>query len=228
MTKRLILGDVETSGLGHGAKIVEIAWLELDNDLNILDEKYSLIDPEVPIEPGAAGVHHITNEKVADEPTIEQFFEFFVGGPLVGDIVLIAHNSSFDRRFFDPHCDKINAEIDTLRLARKYYPDEQNHKLQTLRYSLGLDDGSGEVAHSALGDVKVLLKFFRMLVDKAEISPLEMVAEADKPIFLHSLPFGKHRGTPILDVPKDYLKWLSRQDNIDKDLAYTLEKVLSM
>lgn len=222
--RRWILWDTETSGLTSAAKAVEIAWLELDDDLNVLDQQYSLIDPECPIEPGASGVHHITNKDVADSPTIEQFFEILYGGKIVGDIILIAHNSPFDRRFADPWCDRITGEIDTLRYARRFFPDEQNHKLQTLRYSLGLDE-AGE-AHSALGDVRATRNLLRVLMDESGLTLADMVKDNDAPIFVHTMPFGKHRGSSIHGVPKDYLQWLKRQDNVDKDLRYTIDKVL--
>jgi len=41
------------------------------------------------------------------------------------------------------------------------------------------------------------------------------------------MPFGKWKGTPMLDVPADYRKWLASQD-IERDLKYTLEKLDSL
>lgn len=226
MTKqrRWIVGDTETSGLGPGAKVVEIAWFEVDDDLQILDKQHSLIDPQIPIEPGASGVHHITNSMVADSPTIGEFFEHIYDGFIEGDVILIAHNSSFDRPFFAPWCKDLNGEIDTLRLARRYLPDQQNHKLQTLRYSLGLDAGE---AHSAMGDIIALLNLLRLLKDKSGLSLEEMVKSHGEPLFVHNMPFGKHKGIPIHNVPRDYLQWLRRQDNVDRDLTYTIDKVLA-
>ena len=36
------------------------------------------------------------------------------------------------------------------------------------------------------------------------------------------MPFGKHKGTLITDIPIDYKKWLLNQDNIDPYLKDAL------
>ena len=74
MTTRYIVGDTETSGLSASPGVCEIAWAEIDEQGNVLDLQHSLIDPEVPICPAASGVHHITDDMVADAPTMEEFF----------------------------------------------------------------------------------------------------------------------------------------------------------
>ena len=33
-----------------------------------------------------------------------------------------------------------------------------------------------------------------------------------------TLPFGKHKGTPLSEVPSDYLEWFASADGIDWDL----------
>jgi len=224
MTRRYILGDVETSGLSAEAGVVEIAWLEIDESLNVLDERHSLIDPQHPIEPGASGVHHITDDMVADSPTFDEYFEHIYGGWIEGDIILIAHNSPFDRRFFAPACRSLNGEIDTLRLARKLIPEAQNHKLQTLRYMFKLDAGT---AHSAMGDVKALYNLLTLLLQKADASLEDLIKITNEPLFVHTMPFGKHRGKPITEVPRDYFQWLMKQDNVDPDLMYTMKRVIA-
>lgn len=222
--RRYLLGDVETTGFSGTPGVVEIAWFEVDEDLNIIDKQYSLIDPQRPIDPGASGVHHITNSMVAEAPTMSEFFEYIYGGKIEGDIVLVAHNSKYDREFFGPWCNKLNHEICTLKLARRYLPEQDNHKLQTLRYSLGLDAGT---AHSAEGDVTALYNLLRHLLDLSGETLESLITRSSEPLFVHQMPFGKHKGTPIQEVPKDYLQWLSRQDNVDPDLRYTLDKVLT-
>ena len=39
------------------------------------------------------------------------------------------------------------------------------------------------------------------------------------------MPFGKHKGLKMAEVPKDYLQWLSGTD-LDEDLAYTVRHYL--
>jgi hypothetical protein len=38
---------------------------------------------------------------------------------------------------------------------------------------------------------------------------------------LQAVPFGKHKGLKMAEVPRDYLQWLSSTD-LDEDLAYTV------
>ena len=37
------------------------------------------------------------------------------------------------------------------------------------------------------------------------------------------MPFGKHKGVPISEVPKDYKQWLLRQSDVDPYLVKALE-----
>lgn len=39
-----------------------------------------------------------------------------------------------------------------------------------------------------------------------------------------TIPFGKFRGTPITNIPSDYLNWLSKQTNTDLNYWATLAK----
>ena len=39
--------------------------------------------------------------------------------------------------------------------------------------------------------------------------------------------WGKHEGLPLSEVPADYLRWLTRQDWLDPDLADDIEDVLT-
>ena len=117
----------------------------------------------------------------------------------------------------------LRGTLDTLRLSRRYFPEAQNHKLQTLRYTFGLDAGA---AHSAAGDVRVLHHLTRVLVEKSGMSLAELFTDSKAPLFVHRAPFGKHKGKLMTDVPLDYLRWMKGLDNLDPDLAYTINKIL--
>ena len=41
----------------------------------------------------------------------------------------------------------------------------------------------------------------------------------------HKMPFGKHKGMKMEDVPVDCLQWLAGTD-LDEDLRYTVEQIL--
>ena len=60
MTTYLIV-DTETSGLGSVVRACEIAFLRVDENLNILEEQVHLTDPQIVMDPGAVAIHGITN-----------------------------------------------------------------------------------------------------------------------------------------------------------------------
>lgn len=222
MTVKYHVLDTETTGVGSSDRIVEIAWVEINEDLEVLQEWCSLIDPEMPIPPGASGVHGITNKMIAASPTIEQFFEHVHPGPIPGPSVLIAHNVSFDKRFVAPWCEELVGTIDTLRLARLHFPDLENHKLQTLRYALELEGD----AHRALGDVYTALGLLRVICTQNSVALPELVKMQSAPIRIQRMPFGKHRNMPMDAVDTGYLQWLSGLKDIDPDLLYTVNLIL--
>jgi DNA polymerase III epsilon subunit-like protein len=223
MSLRFFLGDVETTGPTPKDKVVEIAWFELDETLNVIDKQHSLIDPQMKISAGASGVHGLTNADVEFAPTIEEFFDEVVTKPVDGDIVLIAHNVIFDNRYFSPHMN-IVGQLCTLRLARRVWPTAENHKLATLMYELGLTRGT---SHRADGDVETTLDLLRRIVAAMGRPLIDLAEESMKPVFVEVLTFGKHKGKRLDQLPRSYIDWLMGTDNLDRDLRYSLDLVLA-
>ena len=221
MKKKFVWGDTETSGLGPDAGVVEIAWIETDDQFNVLQTVRSLINPEVPIQFGAMSVHGITEVMVADAPTLTRFMT--EGGfPLKGeDKVLCCHNVQFDQKFFNPWMDKPET-LCTLKCARVLYPDAENHKLQTLKYMFGLT-GDHNKAHTALEDVEVTIQLAQQMCRDAGTDIYGLLEVQKRPRPIKNMPFGKHRGTPLKDLPSNYIDWLlNKADNIDADLRTAL------
>jgi exodeoxyribonuclease X len=49
-----------------------------------------------------------------------------------------------------------------------------------------------------------------------------------KPMLVHSMPFGKHKGLPMSEVPKSYIRWaLENMKDLDNDFIYTFESALN-
>ena len=214
---RIILGDVETSGLDEDAGVVEVAWTEIDENLTIKSSFYSRINPGVPINPAASGVHGITDKDVADAPTIHEF----VGDRLSeGEVLLVAHNAAFDQRFFKPHFSSLFGTLCTLKMARLIYPDSPNHKLQTLRYFLDLDAGS---AHSAAGDVETLYWLIYRMLEDTNMTFEQLWDMSLRPVLIERMPFGKHKDVPLKDLPSGYIRWLLSLADTDDNLRYSLE-----
>lgn len=219
---RFILADTETTGVGATDKVCELAYHEIDENFQTIFTGYSLINPGIPIAPGASAVNGITNAMVADAPTIEQYMaehEF----PLIGeDVVLVAHNAPFDFRYLAPHMSPDAQTICTLRCARLLYPDADNHKQGTLAYTLGLEI-SHERAHSADGDLDVLLQLLKRICADLGCGIGDLLEYQKRPRPISKISFGKHKNTLLKDLDSGYVKWLLKLDNLDPDMRVALE-----
>ena len=203
---RMIVLDFETTGLQPGYRPVEIAWLEFDSIYKVSESVTSLIDPQIPIEPGAQKVHGISSEMLAGKPTLEQFLQGEHSDKFADEHVLVvAHNAAFDLPMFAPFCKKATS-LCTMRLAQALYPTAENHKLQTLAAMFAVDV---EPTHRAMADVGACFELLRTIAGKQDksIDELLVIASYTSPESL--MPFGKHKGKMIKDLPSDYVAWLS-------------------
>jgi exodeoxyribonuclease X len=83
-------------------------------------------------------------------------------------------------------------------------------------------------AHNALADVKVCRLLFHALKD--EMEGRDMFCETYEEIWEASelariptvMTFGKHKGMVIKDVPRDYVRWLLGQPDVDPYLRQAL------
>jgi DNA polymerase III epsilon subunit-like protein len=202
----MIVLDFETTGLQPGYRPVEIAWLEFDSLYKVSQSVTSLIDPQMPIEPGAQKVHGISSEMLAGMPTLEEFLQGEHADKFADEHVLVvAHNAAFDLPMFAPFCQKATS-LCTMRLAQALYPTAENHKLQTLASMFAVEV---EPTHRAMADVGACFELLRTIAKKEDksIDELLVVASYTSPESL--MPFGKHKGKMIKDLPSDYVAWLS-------------------
>ena len=158
---RSVLFDTETTGLDplHGDRIIEIAVLELINDLPTGESFHHLIDPERDVPADSTRIHGFTNAHVQGKP---KFAEIAAGLlAFIGDDKLVAHNAPFDFGFLDaefgraglPKLDRARM-VDTLLLAKARFPGMPN-SLDALcrRFNIDL---SARTSHNALLDCKLL------------------------------------------------------------------------
>ena len=203
---RMIVLDFETTGLQPGYRPVEIAWLEFDSIYKVSESVTSLIDPQMPIEPGAQKVHGISSEMLVGKPTLEEFLKGEHADKFADEHVLVvAHNAAFDLPMFAPFCKKATS-LCTMRLAQALYPTAENHKLQTLASMFAVEV---EPTHRAMADVGACFELLRTIAAKEgkSIDELLVIASQTSPESL--MPFGKHKGKMIKDLPSDYVAWLT-------------------
>jgi DNA polymerase III subunit epsilon len=139
---RFIAFDLETTGILAGVdRIVEIGAVRfIDGQI---DGVYStLVDPLMPIPPGASRVNGISDDMVKGKPKIEELLESFA--EFCADDHLIAHNAEFDTQFLKADIHKHEGKaprgiiLDSYPMAKKVYPGLANYKLSTLVQHLNI------------------------------------------------------------------------------------------
>jgi DNA polymerase III subunit epsilon len=210
---RPIYYDTETTGVKSGSdRIIELAAYDAEKDATFC----SFINPGIPIPPESTAISNITDAMVKDAPSFQEIAPRFVEF-CAGNSILIAHNNdAFDQLFLEAEFSRASHPfpswkfLDSLKWSRKYRNDLPRHSLQFLREVYGIQSNQ---AHRALDDVLVLHQVFSRMIDDL---PLEKVAQLlqAKPATVR-MPFGKHAGKPLADVPKDYVRWLVEKGAFD-------------
>lgn len=226
---RFFVADTETTGVEEDDKVVELGWVEIDEEFSIIDQRESLIDPERTIAPEASAVHGLVLSQLQDSPTIEEYFsadDARCYGRGIGDpIVLIGHRIGFDSRFLKPYIN-ICQELCTLRWFRRLYPDSGNHQLQTAIFALDLPRSEG--AHRVMGDIMSAYYLCKHICERTGMSLRQLADASIEPMEVAYMPFGKHKGAKLRDVPSSYLKWmLNTMDGLDADLRYSAKLALN-
>ncbi|HTQ72466.1 MAG TPA: DNA polymerase III subunit epsilon [Acidocella sp.] len=162
---RSVLFDTETTGFEPltGDRVIEIAAIELENDLPTGNQFYALLDPERDIPAESTKVHAITSAHVEGKPKFaevaDDMLAFFADSPL------IAHNAPFDFGFISAELERIGRKpldkarmVDTLVLAKQRFPGMPN-SLDALcrRFDVDL---SARTTHNALLDCKLLAEVY--------------------------------------------------------------------
>jgi DNA polymerase-3 subunit epsilon len=222
---RYIIGDTETTTVTSDKECVEIAMMEIDENLQVLGTADSLIMPFGPIAPQAQEVHNISLEMLieAKAPTIEQWVLETFDGKLEGDVTLIGHRVGFDKPLFEPVCDVVRT-LDTLPLAFEHIRDAPNKKLGTLKAHLNLPQMGDQ--HRAMSDVWDVYHLLQYLCEVTGRSLEELITT---PYTVHYMPWGKYEGLPLIEVPRSYREWLlDEAKDLDPNLRRSLEQVAMM
>ena len=220
--------DTETTGNGPADRLCQIAF-NIKGGYTVNE----LFNPGMPISIDAMTVHHITNEMVLNKPPFRDSDTWKQLRDLVNydGNVMIAHNAAFDVDMLKKEGIEPKNLICTMKLARHFDKDGviPKYGLQYLRYYLKLNVDA--TPHTALGDILVLESLFNRIYAKAVIefgddTVSKMIEVSKKPVLYRRIPFGKHKGLKMEEVPVDYLQWLAGTD-LEEDLRYTIERYLN-
>ncbi len=227
---RLVVLDVETTGLNDDDEIIEIATVDVCHETGKIGAEWSTrIKPHTKeIPPEVSGITHIIESDLEGCPRGAIITE-----KLADATHLVAHNSAFDSKFIKPYLENKKLPwICTMRLAKRAWPDAPNHKLQTLRYMQNLVEFDGytrdylSMAHAALPDTVVAAKLLSIFLKMADYDVDRLVKGTIDPIMLKSMPFGKHRGSLFTVLDEGYLEWASKTKFDDPDVNHTIQREL--
>ncbi|HHV29605.1 PolC-type DNA polymerase III [Acetivibrio mesophilus] len=176
-----VVFDIETTGLSTDKdKITEIGAVKIKEG-KIVDTFSTFVNPEIPIPEFIVKLTGITDDMVADAPTIETVLPEFI--EFVGNCPLVAHNAVFDTGFIRHNACLINKNvdnpvIDTLELSRQMFPELKKHKLDIVAKHLGV---SLENHHRALDDAKACAGIFVKcleILDKKDVKTIDDIQNA--------------------------------------------------
>jgi DNA polymerase-3 subunit epsilon len=211
---RPIYFDTETTGIRSDKdRIIELAAFDpLENRTFV-----HLINPGMPIPPEATAIHQISDEMVKNASPFKVVAELFVAFCPEKSVLIAHNNDAFDKLFLHAEFKRASVPIppyeyiDTLKWARKYRPDLPRHTLQSLREIYGI---AANQAHRALDDVIVLHRVFTSMIDDISTDKvLQLLSQAQS---VSRMPFGKHQGKPLAEVPKNYVVWLNESGALAK------------
>ena len=186
MAARQIVLDTETTGLHArlGDRVIEIGCIELLGRSVSERHFHRYVNPERDIDEGAAKVHGLTGEFLADKPKFAEIAKDFLD--YVSGAELIIHNAAFDVEFIDREFSLIGLKkiteycpsiIDTLAMARELHPGKRNG-LDALceRYAIS---NSHRTLHGALLDARLLAEVYLALTRGQESLVMELEAPSE-------------------------------------------------
>lgn len=169
--------DFETTGLSpaQGDRATEIAAVILENG-KVVDRYQSLMNAGVRIPSFIESLTGISNEMIHRAPDAAEVMHEVAD--FVGDLPLVAHNASFDCKFWDAELARIERHrrqdfVCSLLLSRRILPMAPSHRLGALIEYARLPVAGR--AHRALADAEMAASLLLRLED--ELRQTHRVAE---------------------------------------------------
>lgn len=188
---KYIVIDVETPNSKNDS-ICAVAYLLIDGS-TIIDEGYTLVDPEDGFDRFNISIHQITPDMVVGAPKFEEVWARIEEKS--HDRIFIAHNAQFDLTVLSKALDNRNMDtlnvdyLCTVQLAKYLHFNNCNIKgdlvLSQLSTTLGIEL---TMHHNALYDTRACAGIFLRLCEMYEFDPKTFVRH-----FVYR-KFGKHNG----------------------------------
>jgi len=205
-------------------EVIQMAWLGVPSkNGRIVQMEFR---PQGEPEMGAIATHMISLEEI-EEKAVDDSSNAIRYLPKTDYV--IGHNVDFDADVLGglPGVKRIC----TLAMARYFYPNLDSHRLTALYLAcFGVNSitlGVIKNAHRAGDDVwickEILSNVCGIGVGETEDWAERMWQFSEKARIPTTMPYGKHKGELIADVPRDYKQWLLAKDDVDPYLRRALE-----
>lgn len=171
--QKILFVDVETTGLDYTKdRVIEIGAVKVDKEGNL--EKFSqLINPGFKVSKEIRKITGIKQKELDNAPLLDEVSED-VKNILRTDL-FVAHNAKFDFSFLSNELLRLDYPlevpyIDTIKIARAFYPNYLNYDLSSLIERMGF---KVEKRHRGLDDALVLWELFNKIKTEFGIEDLE-------------------------------------------------------
>lgn len=185
------------------------------------------IKPPIGIPPETSAIHHIIDADV-DNAEDWEAGQLHINATIANMLkyaeadtaLLIAHNAKYEQTILrNTKIEAPHAWVCTYKVSMVEYPDAPTHSNEGLRYWLGLGERGRSVkqaTHSALHDCKITMLLYQEMLNHKSLE--DMILITKQPVQYSKMPFGKHRGEPMNQVPSSYLQWMIKQGDMEEDI----------
>ena len=164
---RIAVIDFETTGLSPamGDRATEVAIVLMENG-QVVDRFQSLMNAGRYIPSFIESLTGISNAMIASAPAAEKVMA--EANRFVGNAPMVAHNASFDRRFWEAELNRAGERATqpfacTMLVARRLYPQAPSHKLGVLIDYHRLPKAGR--AHRAMADAEMAASLLGQIQD---------------------------------------------------------------
>ena len=174
MSRRIVIFDTETTGLGAEHEIVEIAMIETIEGIKTGRYIHFFVNPDVENTKKAYQIHRLTKESLSRHPKFSQIAKKIAS--FVGTSSLMAHNAGFDMGMLNRGMVKSGLKpypperfICTKKMAQTLFPGERVNQ-DSLCHKFKIDNFNRETTgiHSAIEDTTQLYHVFRGMIPLLE------------------------------------------------------------
>lgn len=202
--------DLETTGLSPSAdRILEIGAVKVVGG-QIAETYETLVNPGRKIEKRIEELTGITDEMAAGGMNTKEAVTGLV--EFCGNLPILGHNIIFDYGFVKQNAINLNLAfekegIDTLKIARKLFPEMEHRSLQALCGYYGI---CPREAHRAASDALSAMELYKRMQAQFPDSPEELFAPK-------ALIYKARKQSPITPAQKGYLNDLIKYHKITLD-----------